>query len=160
VAISAPITKPSETILPDGHLRFIVYRRDAKGSDGSDAIDVRFIAKIRRDTTFDPSGKEVKAASENVWAIRNISVPLRAAPIKEDQEMYEVGPRDADAALSPGRYALVLKGIAYDFTVEGGVTDKRHCLERLLAANGVFYSECPNLGDAAPATAAASMPRR
>ncbi|MGF6309565.1 hypothetical protein ABIB82_003837 [Bradyrhizobium sp. i1.8.4] len=40
------------------------------------------------------------------------------------------------------RYALILKAQAYDFTVEGAVTDKRHCLQRLAAANGVFYSEC------------------
>jgi hypothetical protein len=44
--------------------------------------------------------------------------------------------------LAPGRYALVLKGYAYDFSVAGQVADPRQCLERLLATNGQFYSEC------------------
>lgn len=160
VAVSAAITKPSETVLPDGRVRFIVYRREAKGGDGSDAVDVRIIAQIRQDTAFDSSGKRVATANDNVWAIRNISLPFRAAPMKEDQEMYEVAPKDADEVLSAGRYALVLKGSAYDFTVEGRVTDKRHCLERLLAANGVFYSECPKLDPAVPVTTPVSPPRR
>jgi hypothetical protein len=159
VAISAAITRSSETVLPDGHLRFIVYQRDAKSGDGSGTVDVRIIARVRQETTFGPSGKRVTAASEDVWAIRNISFPFRAAPMKEDHEMYDVGPRDADEVLSPGRYALILKGAAYDFTVDGRVTDTRHCLERLLAANGVFYSECPNLDAAIPATAT-PVPRR
>jgi hypothetical protein len=159
VAISAAITKPSETFLPDGHVRFIVYRRDAKG-DAADAVDVRVIAQVKQDTTFDSSGKRVTAGNQNVWAIRNISFPFRAAPIKEDQEMYEVGPRDADEGLSPGRYALVLKGSVYDFTVNGRLSDKRHCLERLVAANGVFYSECSNLDAAVPAATTAPVPRR
>src|SRR6185312_1989186 len=159
VAISAAITNPSETVLPDGNLRFIVYQRDTKSGDGSGTLDVRIVAQVKQETAFDASGKGVTTASENVWAIRNISIPFRAAPMKEDHDMYDVGPRDADEVLSPGRYALILKGVAYDFTVDGKVTDKRHCLERLLAANGVFYSECPNLDAAIPATAT-HMPRR
>ncbi|MHC2335708.1 hypothetical protein [Bradyrhizobium sp. USDA 4454] len=62
-------------------------------------------------------------------------------PREKARLMFEVRPRD-DAALSPGRYALILKAQAYDLTVEGAVTDKRHCLQRKAAANGVFYSEC------------------
>jgi hypothetical protein len=53
-----------------------------------------------------------------------------------------VQPREPDGVLSPGRYALVVKGQAFDFTIEGTVTDKQHCLERLTAANGTFYSQC------------------
>ncbi|UGY13146.1 hypothetical protein [Bradyrhizobium septentrionale] len=140
IAISAAITRPSETALPDGHLRFIVFRRE--GSSGaSDPIDVRLIARVTQQTTFDATGKPVVSQGDDTWVIRNISIPFRAAPLSEDPQMFEVQPRD-DAPLSPGRYALILKAQAYDFTVEGAVTDKRHCLQRLAAANGVFYSEC------------------
>jgi len=140
VAISAAITKPSETTLPDGQLRFIVFRRE--GSSGaSDPIDVRLIARVTQVTTFDAAGKPVVSPGDDSWVIRNISIPFRAAPLKEDPQMFEVQPRD-DAALPPGRYALILKAQAYDFSIEGAVTDKRHCLQRLAAANGVFYSEC------------------
>ncbi|MES5486498.1 hypothetical protein QMZ05_27385 [Bradyrhizobium sp. INPA03-11B] len=140
IAISAAITKPSETSLPDGHLRFIVFRREGAGG-ASDPIDVRLIARVTQQTTFDATGKPVVSPGDDTWVIRNISIPFRAAPLSEDPQMFEVQPRD-DAPLSPGRYALILKAQAYDFTVEGAVTDKRHCLQRLAAANGVFYSEC------------------
>ena len=50
--------------------------------------------------------------------------------------MYEVRSENPDALLPPGRYALVLKGLAYDFTVAGPITDPRQCLERLVATNG------------------------
>ncbi|WP_244485721.1 hypothetical protein [Bradyrhizobium tropiciagri] len=140
IAISAAITKPSETSLPDGHLRFIVFRRDGAGG-ASDPIDVRLIARVTQQTTFDATGKPVVSPGDDTWVIRNISIPFRTAPLSEDPQMFEVQPRD-DAPLSPGRYALILKAQAYDFTVEGAVTDKRHCLQRLAAANGVFYSEC------------------
>lgn len=56
--------------------------------------------------------------------------------------MFATEARNPDTVLTPGRYALVLKGQASDFMVEGSVTDKRQCLERLAAANGNFYSEC------------------
>ena len=142
VAISAAITKPSETLLPDGHLRFIVFRREG-ASGASDPIEVRVIARVRQATTFDAAGKPVVSpTSEETWVIRNISLPYRAAPLKEDPQMYEVQARDPEATLSPGRYVLVLKSQAYDFTVAGTATDKRQCLQRLTAANGVFYSEC------------------
>jgi hypothetical protein len=44
--------------------------------------------------------------------------------------------------LSPGRYALILRGQSYDFSIAGDVTDPKQCLERLVATNGQFYSEC------------------
>jgi hypothetical protein len=51
----------------------------------------------------------------------------------------------ADFVFAAGRYALVLKGAGYDFTVEGKVTDLAHCLERTDALNAPVYSECRKL---------------
>ena len=143
VAISAAITKKSETTLPDGQLRFIVFQREAPvGAGGAaDVIEVRLIAQIRQATSFDANGKPVVSGDDG-WVIRNISFPYRAAPIKEDPQMYEIQPRDPNAILPPGRYALVERDYAYDFTVAGTITDKRQCLQRIAAANGTFYSEC------------------
>lgn len=140
IAISGVITKPGGTMLPDGHVRFIVFHRDS-GSVVPDQAEVRVIAKITQATTFDAAGKPVVSPTEDNWVIRNISIPYRTAPIKEHPEMYEVQPKD-DAELTPGRYGLVLKGQAFDFSVEGKITDKRQCLERLAASNGTFYAEC------------------
>ena len=74
--------------------------------------------------------------------MRNVSIPYRTAPVKDNPDMYEVRSENPDVPLAPGRYALVLKGLAYDFSVAGPVTDPQQCLERLVADNGEFYSEC------------------
>jgi hypothetical protein len=141
VAVSAAITVPSKTTLPDGHLKFIIYRRDS-ATNAADHAEVRLVAKIAQETTFTPAGKAVLNKVENTWAIRNVAIQFRTAPKKDSPDMYEVLSEDPEAALAPGRYALVIKGQAFDFTVAGAVTDRRQCLERLAATNGQFYSEC------------------
>ncbi|UFZ01801.1 hypothetical protein LQG66_21050 [Bradyrhizobium ontarionense] len=141
VAISAAITKPSETTLPDGRARFVVFQRDS-AADVFEKVEVRVIARVRQATSFDPSGKPIVSNEDETWVVRNISIPCRAAPMKDDPQMYEVTPRDPDLQFPAGRYALIVKGRAFDFSIAGPVTDKRQCLERLVAANGTFYSEC------------------
>ena len=73
--------------------------------------------------------------------MRNVEHAMRMSPLQH-QEMLWIRPEDSELELSPGRYALVLNGMAYDFLVEGDVTATAHCLERTVAANGTFYSEC------------------
>jgi hypothetical protein len=141
VAISSAITTPSRTTLPDGHLRFIVFRRDSTTS-AADRAEVRLIAKITRAIGFDGAGKPIDSKIDDTWVIRNISIPYRTAPSKDNPDMYEIQSENPEAALSPGRYALIVKGQAYDFSIAGTITDPRHCLERLAATNGQFYSEC------------------
>jgi hypothetical protein len=141
VAVSAAISSPSKTILPDGHAKFIVYRRDS-ATNAADHAEVRLVAKIAQETTFNPAGKAVMAKVDNTWVIRNISIPFRTAPKKDSPDMYEVQNEDPEAALAPGRYALVIKGQAFDFSIAGEITDRKQCLERLAATNGQFYSEC------------------
>ncbi len=141
VAISHLITTPTRTTLPDGHIRFIVYRRDS-ATNAADNADVRLIAKVARETSFDHAGKPVVSKVDDSWVIRNVSIPYRTAPDKDNPDMYDIQSEDPRTALTPGRYALVLDGRAYDFIVAGAVTDPRHCLERLAATNGQFYSQC------------------
>jgi hypothetical protein len=143
VAISAAILTPSRTTLPDGHLKFIVFRRDSATS-AADHAEVRVVAKISREMTFDQGGKPVASKPDDSWVIRNISIPYRTAPKKDAPDMYEVQSEDPEKALAPGRYALVLKSQAYDFSVAGTISDPKQCLERLAATNGQFYSECPS----------------
>ena len=141
IAISSIITANSRTTLPDGHVAFVIYRRDS-ATNAADRAEVRVVARIEREASFGKDGKQVVTAVDDNWVIRNISMPYRTAPSKENPEMYEVRSENPDAPLPPGRYALVLKGLAYDFSVAGSVTDHRQCLERLVATNGRFYSEC------------------
>lgn len=141
VAVSTPIKVPSRTMLPDGNLKFIVFRRDALGN-APDQLDVRVVARIGEAMTFDASGKPVVSEGEESWVIRNIAFPYRTAPVKDNPEMYEVQGKDPGAGLTPGRYVLVIKGQAFDFAVAGNVSDPRQCLSRVAASNGTFYSEC------------------
>jgi hypothetical protein len=140
VAISALITSHSRTTLPDGHLTFIVYRRDS-ATNAADRAEVRLIARIKRETIY-KDGRPVVTSVDDNWVMRNISIPYRTAPKKDNPDMYEVRGENPDIPLAPGRYALVLKGLAYDFSIAGPVTDPQQCLERLVADNGQFYSEC------------------
>jgi hypothetical protein len=141
IAVSPAILTPSRTVLPDGHLKFVIYRRDSAIS-AADHADVRIVAQIMRELSFDPAGKPVARKIDDTWVIRNISLPFRTAPKKDNPDMYEVQSENPESALTPGRYALVLKGQAYDFSVAGPISDPRQCLERMAATNGQFYSGC------------------
>jgi hypothetical protein len=141
VAISAAILTPPKTVLPDGHIKFIVFRRDS-ATNALNRAEVRLVAKISQAMKFDPAGKPIITKADDTWVIRNISYPYRTAPLKGQPDMYEVIGEDADKPLTPGRYALILKDEAYDLGVAGEITDSKQCLENLAAANGAFYVEC------------------
>jgi hypothetical protein len=139
IAVSAAISAPSHTSLPDGRVHFIVYRRD---TGAPERAEVRVVAKVNTAATSAHAGRPAAGATEDVWVIRNVTIGYRVAPVKENPEMYEILNENDDFALSPGRYALVVKNSAYDFSIAGQVTDSDHCLERFEATNGTFYSPC------------------
>ena len=140
VFMSVLIKTPSRTMLPDGHVSFVVYRRDV-ATVAPERIAVRVIAKITRAMGFN-AGKAITTDVDDEWSIRGTSYDFRVAPVPENSEMLMVLPENSEFTLPAGRYALVLKGLAYDFVVEGQVTDAAHCLERVDAGNGTFYTEC------------------
>ena len=142
VAVSAAINTPSETTIPNGDAKFIVFRRDA-ATNAADHAEVRVIARVTRAMGVDGAGKVNLSQTQETWVIRNISFPYKIGPVKDHPEMFQVQPEAAEISLPAGRYALVLKGQAFDFTVAGPITDARQCLERLDAVNGAFYSPCP-----------------
>ena len=130
----------SRTTLPDGRIVFIVFRRDFTNS-APERISIRIVAKVRA-LSFDPQGKGTNSSLEDMWTIRNISYDFRVAPLVENGEMFVIRPEDANFSFPAGRYALALKGQAYDFTVAGVVTETAQCIERVEAVNGTFYAEC------------------
>lgn len=139
IAISAAIRENSGPVLPDGRFKFIVYRRDPAGAAPARA-EVRVIARVKQYQASSEQ-REANATPDDHWVIRNVSFPYRIAPIQGAPDMYEVESEGPDFTLPPGRYALVWKGAGYDFVVAGDASQK-HCLERIAAVNGVFYSEC------------------
>ena len=141
IAMSTPITEPSRTMLADGKIRFILFRRDLVGN-APERIDVRVVARVARALKFDAKGKPNFTPVSDSWSIRNISHELRVRPVPDSPEMLLVQSEKPDFELAPGRYVLVLKEQPYDFTVTGEIKDAAQCLERTDAMNGSFYSEC------------------
>ena len=143
VFMSTPIRALSRTVLPDGKVVFIIYRRDV-ASSAPERVTVRVIAKIMRAMTFNTAGQASVGNVEDLWTIRNVSYEFRVAPLSESSEMLMIRPENVDFVFPAGRYGLVIKGQAYDFTVAGPITEAAQCLESVKASNGTFYSECRN----------------
>jgi hypothetical protein len=141
VFMSTPVKTPGHTLLPDGRVAFIVYRRDVAAS-APERASVRVIAKVLRAMKFSAAGQVNTAAVDDQWTIRGTSYELRVAPLSENSEMLLLRPEKPDFVFPAGRYGLVIKGQAYDFIVAGRITDSAQCLESVEAANGNFYSEC------------------
>jgi hypothetical protein len=141
VAISAPITTPSATTVTSGDVKFIVFRPDG-GLDTS-GTEVRVVAKVSRAMGVDATGKASMVNAGESWVIRSMSFPYKVGPVEDQPRMLLLQPEQDGFALTSGRYIVVIKGMGYDFAVGGDVTDPNQCVERINAANGVFYSPCP-----------------
>lgn len=141
VAISAAITTPSTTTLASGDIKFIVFKPD--GAVNANGSEVRMLAKVSRAMGVDANKKAAMVSAGDSWVVRSTAFPYKAGPVDDQQRIFSLQPESEGSTLSPGRYALVVKGVGYDFTVAGEVTDPNHCVERINAANGAFYSPCP-----------------
>jgi hypothetical protein len=144
IALPGLITKPSAVSVSDGRLTFIGYQRDLM-TNVPDKASIRVVAQVARVLTFPTSGKPKVTPVEDTWAMRAVSVDLTVSPVPDNQEMVMIRPTDSDLSLSPGRYVLVFKNQAYDFAVEGAITDTAHCLERTETQTGGVYTECREL---------------
>ncbi|TFV47900.1 hypothetical protein E4K65_13825 [Bradyrhizobium niftali] len=140
IAISPEFKKPDRPHLPNGRVKFIVFRRDAANVI-PERVEVRVVAKIAREFSTDAAGKDL-GGGEDVGVIRNFSYPFRASPIPGKPEMYELHTGDSGLELAPGHYVLSLGSQAYYFQVDGEITDPRQCLERVVAGSGTFYAPC------------------
>jgi hypothetical protein len=143
VSISSTISKPAPAPLANGHLSFVVYHRELATSVPETA-SLRIVAKVMQATAF-AGGKPKSMAIEDTWAVRGGAVDLRIAPVPGNQEMVVIRAADPNFSLSPGRYVLMFKNQAYDFSVAGTVTDTAQCLERADLQDRSVYSECREL---------------
>ncbi|MCP3384488.1 hypothetical protein NLM31_29365 [Bradyrhizobium sp. CCGUVB4N] len=139
IAISPEFKKPDRPHLPNGHVKFIVFRRDIANVI-PERVEVRVVAKVKEFST-DAAGKTT-SGGDDVGVIRNFSYPFRISPIPGKAEMYELHASDVELELPPGHYVLSLGPQAYYFQVDGEITDPRQCLERVVAGNGTFYAPC------------------
>lgn len=139
VALSAEITKPSETTISDGKPTFILFRRDLLNS-APQTLALRAVARVIRETKI-AGGKPTVTNIDGTWRIRNISHELRVSPVPGQPEMVIARPVN-DAPLAAGRYALVLNRVGYDFTINGKEDSPEFCLEGFEASNGLIFSQC------------------
>ena len=138
IAISPEFKKPDKPHLPNGRVKFIVFRRDIANII-PERVEVRVVAKVREFST--DAGKSA-GGGEEVGVIRNFAYPFRISPIAGKAEMYELHSGDSELELAPGHYVLSLGSQAYYFQVDGEIADPRQCLERVAAGNGTFYAPC------------------
>lgn len=140
ISISTPFKKPDRPHLPNGRVKFIVFRRDVANSIPQ-RVEVRLVAKIAREYSSDAAGKTL-GGGDDIGVIRNFAYALRASPIPGAPEMYELHSGDPGLELPPGHYVLAFGTQTYYFQVDGEITDPRQCLERVVAGNGTFYAPC------------------
>lgn len=143
VAMSALVTTPSQAHLAAGPLQFVVYRRDL-ASDSPDRVAIRIVAQVKRALTFGPGGNAAYTKVEQSWVVRSNSYDMSVTPVADNPAMVVIRPQKAEFVLPAGRYALVVKKEAYDFTVDGPIRDPAQCLERTDALGAAVYSECPH----------------
>ena len=144
IAISAIISNSSHVALPEGKVQFILFRRDLVASAPTEVF-VRVVARVVREMKFNANGPPSTTNIDGEWAVRSKSYTFKVAPLGDNPEMVVLPAVNSQDALSPGRYALVLAGKGYDFTVEGQVTDAAQCVERTTVIGGTVYSECRTL---------------
>jgi hypothetical protein len=153
VAVSAAFKVPDQADLPNGHPKFIVFRRDAL-TNILERAEVRVVAKIAREFSVEASGK--KPETDDAWVIRNASYPFRASPVPDNPEMYELHGEDPRAGAAAGPLCADPEGAILLFRRQRRRhrpapmhrTDRgrqRHVLYRLQEAVASFQPAMPNL---------------
>ncbi|WP_407184991.1 hypothetical protein [Bradyrhizobium centrosematis] len=140
IAFSPTFKVPDQPALPSGHVKFVVFRREAVNSI-PEAAEVRVVAKISREFSTAAAGKKLND-DDDVWVIRNFSYAFQVSPVAGSPEMYELRSEDPALDLPAGNYVLVLKAQTYFFRIGGEIVDPRQCMERVVASNGTFYAPC------------------
>jgi hypothetical protein len=139
VKLSAEIREPGGLTVASGKVAFVVFRRDLVNSAPQTA-SVRVVAHVARAMRF-VNGKAIVTPIEGVWRIRSKAYEFKISPLEGHREMIVIQP-DSEFVFPAGRYALVLNGYGYEFTVPGSVTAPEQCLEQAEMLSGTVLSEC------------------
>ena len=139
-AISSTISSPSATKLPNGRMQFIAFRRDLV-NNAPEKVVVRVMARVMH-TSAISNGRVVVASSDPSWIVRRIFYEMKVAPFDSNPAMILIRPASPDFLFPAGRYALILKTMAYDFSVDGSITDSTQCVEVNEEDSVPEYIEC------------------
>jgi hypothetical protein len=118
----------------------VIFRRDLM-NNAPDHVDLRIVARVERALTFSSAGKAEVANVKDGWIVRGNAYHLKVSPVPDRPEMIVLS-GNPQSVFPSGRYALVVKNIAYDLTIDGKHSDSAHCLERTEALAAPVYSEC------------------
>jgi len=140
VLLSPEIARPSHSTLPTGDLSFVVFRRDLVNS-APQTVQVRVIAQVSRVVKF-INGKPSVSRVEGTWRMRSKAYDLKVMPLEGRPEMILLQP-GSGFVFPPGRYALVLNGLGFDFSVAGTIVSPEQCLEQTEVVNGTILNDCP-----------------
>jgi hypothetical protein len=139
VSQSATFASPSSARLPNGHAQFVVFKQDIVNK-APEKVFVRVVAQIPRAANINDTSP---AYEGDAWTIRDTSYEMKVAPVDGNRAMLLVRPVAADFLFPAGRYALVLKSVPYDFSVDGPSTDAVRCIEATDRNNqAAAYPQC------------------
>ena len=140
VAISGTLSTASKTTLPQGKIQFIAFRRDLVNK-APEKVPVRVVARVKHHSVVGRS-EEVATNDANLWVVRSVSYEMKVSPVEGNPAMIVIRPADVDFTFPAGRYALILKGVAYDFNISGSITDLAQCVEQAEELNSPVYTQC------------------
>jgi hypothetical protein len=143
VANSRTFSTASTTKLPNGRTQFIAFGSDFV-NNAPEKVVVRVVAQVMRASMSSRKEEVTTGDSGDLWTIRSTSYEMKVAPVDGNPAMIVIRPADAGFSFPAGRYALMLKGAAYDFSVDGPITDLARCVERTDELNGPVYAQCRN----------------
>jgi hypothetical protein len=127
IAISGTISSPSTTKLSKGRTQFIAFKRDLV-NNAPEKVVVRVVAQVMHTSPIS-NGRSAPTSSDTSWIVRGIFSEMKVAPINGNPAMILIHPANPDFSFPAGRYALTLKSMAYDFTVDGPIPDLTQCVE-------------------------------
>jgi len=142
-AIAGLILSPSTTNLPTGSARFVVFRRDL-ANNAPEKVAVRVVARVIHASAGGQTREPPTSSAGESWTVRDSSYEMKVSPVDGNPAMILIRPADAGFSFPSGRYALVLKDVAYDFSVDGPITDLAQCVERTDELNPAAYTQCRN----------------
>jgi hypothetical protein len=138
---AAAITRPSRTVLAGDRLSFVVFDRDF--ADGApQSVSARVVGRVSRLVQY-VEGRARATRIAGSWRVRDKTYPFKVTALS-DRDILVIRP-DAGTVLPAGRYALVLNGRGYDFSVAGPVTAPEQCLEQTEVVNGAVIGNCTNI---------------
>ena len=119
---------------PDHSMGSEILQPDSRNETSTSTPEVEFalvLSRMIESVQNDPEHLRATICELARHKMKEQSISLRFAERRQlskaletaIQGRYEFRSEDPDGALTPGRYALVLKGQAYDFSVGGSISD-------------------------------------